>query len=90
MSRDWRLYVKDILQCCEKICRFTAGMTTEQFLVDDRTYDAVLRNLEIIGEAAKRLPPDVRARIPQLEWKKIITIVPTQHSRAYRTFACLN
>ena len=45
-------------------------MTFEQFKADDKTYDAVLRNLEIIGEAAKRLPDDVRAMMPDIEWSK--------------------
>jgi uncharacterized protein with HEPN domain len=71
MSRDWRLFINDILQSCEKVRRYTIGMTQAQFLADDRTYDAVLRNLEIIGEAAKRLPIDVRQNMPQIEWAKI-------------------
>jgi uncharacterized protein with HEPN domain len=45
-------------------------MTFEQFKADDKTYDAVMRNLEIIGEAARRLPDDVRAMMPDIEWTK--------------------
>jgi uncharacterized protein with HEPN domain len=71
MSREWRLFVNDILQACERARRYTAGMTQAQFLANDMAYDAVLRNLEIIGEAAKRLPSDVRQRMPQIEWPKI-------------------
>jgi uncharacterized protein with HEPN domain len=47
---------------CEKILRYTRGQTLAKFLRDEKTFDAVLRNLEIIGEAAKRIPLDVRAR----------------------------
>lgn len=46
-------------------------MDKDEFLNDDRTYDAVLRNLEIIGKAAKNLPPEIRERTPTIEWRKI-------------------
>jgi len=52
MSRDWSLYLDDILTCCRKIRTYTDGMTRGQFAADEKTYDAVVRNLEIIGEAA--------------------------------------
>ena len=70
MSRDRRYYLEDIARSCEKIQRFTAGMTLEAFLADERTYDAVVRNLEILGEAAKRVPDDTRIVLPGVEWKK--------------------
>lgn len=71
MSRDWRLYWEDILTACRKIGRFVSGMDKDAFLRDERTYDAVLRNLEVIGEAAKRLPEDIRRAVPMIEWRKI-------------------
>ena len=71
MSRDWRLYWRDITTSCEKVRRYTAGMDRASFEADGRTYDAVVRNLEIIGEAAKHLPPEARALAPQVEWQKI-------------------
>lgn len=71
MSRDWRLYWDDILIACRKIVRFTAGLDKTAFRADERTYDAVLRNLEVIGEAVKNLPEDARNRAPVIEWKKI-------------------
>ncbi len=67
MSRDWRLYVADIRSCCEKVGRYTAGMGREAFFADDRTYDAVLRNLEVIGEAAKHVPDPIRWAAPGVE-----------------------
>ena len=71
MSRDWRLYWRDILSFCERVDRYTSGMDLATFEADDRTYDAVLRNLELIGEAAKQLPPEARGLAPQIEWRKI-------------------
>ncbi len=64
MSRDWSIYILDIIAA-------TAGITKEQLIVDERTYDAVLRNLEIIGEAAKHLPQVVRREMPSIPWTKI-------------------
>lgn len=71
MSRDPRLFLDDILASCEKVLRYTDGITFERFQADDKTFDAVARNLEIIGEAAKALPPDLRAAHPGIEWRKI-------------------
>ncbi len=51
MLRDWRLYWDDILIACRKILRFVAGLDQTGFRADERTYDAVLRNLEVIGKA---------------------------------------
>ena len=52
-TRDWQLYCDDILEACGKIRRYLAGMTYDAFVADDRTRDAVIRNIEVIGEAAK-------------------------------------
>ena len=70
MSRDWTFFLEDIQESCAKVLHYTMGMSFEQFKQDDKTYDAVMRNLEIIGEAAKRLPDEVRAMMPDIEWNK--------------------
>lgn len=70
-GRDWRLYADDILDACAKIRRYVAGMDLEAFAADDRTRDAVARNIEIIGEAAKNLPDEVVAKAPEVEWRKV-------------------
>jgi uncharacterized protein with HEPN domain len=71
VSRSIRLYLEDILTSSTKVLRYTQGMTLEQFIADERTYDAVIRNLEIIGEAAKNIPDDIRTNYPDIEWRKI-------------------
>lgn len=71
MSRDHQLFLEDIRMLCEKIVRYTKGMTFDQFLADEKTFDAVLRNLTVIGEAVKHLPMDVRERHPQVERREI-------------------
>jgi uncharacterized protein with HEPN domain len=71
MSRNLRLYLEDITESCDKILSYTSGMSFEAFIADDRTYDAVLLNLQIIGESVKNLPQDVRDRAPDVEWRKI-------------------
>ena len=71
MSRDYRVYLEDILEAVSKIRQFTAGLTLATFSQDAKTLDAVVRNLEIVGEAVKHLTEDVRARYSGLDWKKI-------------------
>jgi uncharacterized protein with HEPN domain len=64
--------VDDIWEAIEKIDRYVAGLDHETFIKDDKTIDSVVRNLEIIGEAASRLPDNFRAQHPEFEWRKII------------------
>ncbi len=71
MSREWRLYLGDMILCCEKIAIFVGDATRDEFLANVLVYDAVLRNLEILGEAAKHLPADVKVRMPDVAWREI-------------------
>lgn len=71
MSRDILVYLDDIQASCKKVLRYTEGMNYGQFVQDDKTYDAVVRNLEIIGEAVKHVPENFRLRYLDVEWRKI-------------------
>jgi uncharacterized protein with HEPN domain len=71
MSRDYRLHHDDMLMAAEKVLRFTQGVDLSRFVDDERTFDAVVRNLEIIGEAAKHIPAEVQARYPDVEWRSL-------------------
>ncbi len=70
-ERDWRLYADDIIQACGKVRRFVSGMTYDSFVADERTCDAVIRNLEIIGEAAKHLPGEATAKASEIPWRLV-------------------
>lgn len=71
MSRDYKVYLEDILDAIIKIQLYTENLSQETFFADSKTIDAVVRNLEIIGEAIKKLPEEVRSSHPEVEWKKI-------------------
>jgi uncharacterized protein with HEPN domain len=69
--RDYLLFLEDIEMSCAKVLRFTAGMTSDEFRDGEQVFDAVCRNLEIIGEASKHLPDEVRERYPEVAWRRI-------------------
>ena len=72
MPRDYRLYLDDILESCRKIRQFTEGMSFQEFERDVKTQDAVIRNFEVIGEAANCLPEEIRSLYHDIEWAKIV------------------
>lgn len=69
--RDYRLYLKDIIEAMESIEEFVAGMDSASFQADDKTASAVLRKLEIIGEAAKQVPEEIRLKYPAVPWQEM-------------------
>lgn len=70
-EREYEDYLADILDASEKIAAFVKGMTQTQFRADDKTQFAVVRGLEIIGEAAKKIPDTARVAYPQVPWREI-------------------
>ena len=70
MSRNWKLYLEDISASCEKIMRFTEGLSMEQLIQDEQTYDAVVSNMEIIGEAAKHIQSEAQVLLPDIDWRQ--------------------
>jgi uncharacterized protein with HEPN domain len=72
MLRDYRLYLDDILEAIGNIRDYISDMDYPEFCQDRKTRDAVVRNLEVIGEAASRLPDSTRSAAGGIEWRKII------------------
>lgn len=68
---DYRVYLEDMLEAAARIQTYTAGLSKNQFKADAKTLDAVIRNLEVIGEAAKKVPNSVRKKAPGVDWKRI-------------------
>ena len=69
--RDYQLYLKDILSAMDSIEAFVEGMSFEEFRADDRTASAVIRKFEIIGEATKNIPNEIRHQYPTVPWKEM-------------------
>ena len=70
-KRETLLLLDDMLQSAKKIKRYTLDLDFNSFLSDDKTMDAVVRNFEIIGEAANRIDDDFRLKHSEIEWKRI-------------------
>jgi uncharacterized protein with HEPN domain len=80
--REWRFYIDDMLQSCERVQSYTAGIAQDAFVAEAMRYDATVRNLELLGEAAMRLellgeaamriPEAVRAAHPEVPWRLIV------------------
>jgi len=71
-KRDPRLFMTDVLDAIEKVERYTAGLTFDQFEANEMVLDAVVRNLEIIGEATRYIPSTLRERYTQIEWSRVV------------------
>ena len=71
-AREWRFYVQDMIEFSEKVLSYTKGLDQDAFIADGLTYDATLRNLELIGEAATHIPSEVREAYPDIPWHAIV------------------
>ena len=71
MSRDYDIYLQDAVEAIDRIQEYVREITLEAFETDGMRFDAVIRNLEVIGEAVKQVPESVREEYPSVEWRKI-------------------
>lgn len=71
MKREYEDYLRDMLENAEKALSFVQGMDYDSFYADDKAVYAVIRALEIIGEAARQIPEDVRKLNPEIQWREI-------------------
>jgi uncharacterized protein with HEPN domain len=68
------MYVGDMRAACDRISNYSSGLNREDFDRHGLAYDAIIRNIELLGEAARHIPPDVRSRAPGIDWVKIIAL----------------
>ena len=71
-ERSWRLYIQDMIEFGEKVLSYTDGLDQEAFTAETLVYDAALRNMELIGEAATHIPAEVREAHPEIQWRRVI------------------
>ena len=71
-KREWRFYLDDMIGFAEKVTTYTDGMDQDSFVSSGLNYDATLRNLELLGEAATHIPEAIRLANPQIPWRLII------------------
>ncbi|HIJ62288.1 MAG TPA: DUF86 domain-containing protein [Rhodospirillaceae bacterium] len=71
-DRDWRFYLDDMVGCAEKVVTYTDGLDQVRFVESGLNYDATLRNLELIGEAARHIPDAVREVCPDIPWRQLV------------------
>ena len=71
MSRNARLFLEDIEKSCTRIARYIEGLSRDEVFADELRLDGILFNLQVIGEAVKRLPSDLRDRYPDVAWREI-------------------
>jgi uncharacterized protein with HEPN domain len=69
--REWKLRIQDILDAIAKIRRYTDALTIDTLMADEKTVDAVMRNITIIGEASNHVPAAIRARHPGVPWDEM-------------------
>lgn len=71
-EREWYFYIQDMITCAEKILSYTSDMTQHDFEQSALTYDATIRNIEVIGEAATHIPSNIREIYSDIPWRMVI------------------
>lgn len=74
MLRHYKLYLEDMLASAESILDYVSGFSKDDFLADKMRVDAVVRNYEIIGEAASRIPSEIQEKYPKIDWRRIVDL----------------
>jgi uncharacterized protein with HEPN domain len=70
--REWRFYIEDMIGFCERVLSFTQGISREDFVTEPMRYDATVRNIELIGEAATHVPENIRQAAENIPWRMVI------------------
>lgn len=71
-NRAWRFYIEDMIEFCGRVLEYTEGLSLEGFVDNRIAYDATLRNLELIGEAATHVPDEIRQKYSIIPWRMIV------------------
>ncbi|MBD2653645.1 DUF86 domain-containing protein [Synechocystis salina LEGE 06155] len=71
-ERAWRFYIDDMIHFAEKVQRYTQSLDQDSFIQSEPYYDATLRNIELIGEAANHIPQEIHKQYPKIPWRQII------------------
>ena len=71
-EREWRFYLHDMLSFAENVLAYTEGFNQDSFAATGLNYDATIRNLELIGEAATHIPEEIRLTYPYIPWRLVI------------------
>ncbi len=74
MSREWRFYLDDMIACCERVSSYVAGLDRTSFDKGGMAYDAIVRNVELLGEAARHVPEDVRKGATGIDWRAVVAV----------------
>lgn len=72
VDRSWNFYIEDMIGFCDHVLKYTDGLSLDDFIDNRLVYDATLRNLELIGEAATHIPDETRKKYPDIPWRIIV------------------
>ena len=72
VDRSWGFYIEDMIRFSDHVLQYTEGLSLDDFVDNRLVYDATLRNLELIGEAATHIPGEIREKYPDIPWRMIV------------------